>query len=113
MFASTCNLAVVAHSSHTSLTPCACARHPRHPPNPQVSHYALSNCSAPGRAATLDAFRTLAWVAEGMVFIWVGMDCLDPRKWKVGVVGVQLLHYVNWYMYKLGSKPCEIGKLNQ
>lgn len=47
----------------------------------QVSHYALHNVSS---ATTLNAFRTLAYVSEGMVFIYVGMDCLDPQKWKVG-----------------------------
>jgi NhaP-type Na+/H+ or K+/H+ antiporter len=48
-----------------------------------VSHYALSNISSAGRATTLTGFRTLSYVAEGMTFIYVGMDCLDPRKWAV------------------------------
>ncbi|KAI8467124.1 MAG: putative sodium/hydrogen exchanger, partial [Monoraphidium minutum] len=47
-----------------------------------VSHYALGNISADGRDTAVNAFRTLAYVAEGMVFVYVGMDCLDPEKWK-------------------------------
>jgi len=54
------------------------------PTAPQVSHYALTNISPSGRATTLNAFKTLAYVSEGVVFIYVGMDALSPSKWKVG-----------------------------
>lgn len=30
------------------------------------------------------ACRTLSYLSEGMIFIYVGMDALDPYKWKVG-----------------------------
>lgn len=49
-----------------------------------VSHYALPNVSAEGRQATMTGFRTASYLAEGIIFIYVGMDCLDPLKWKVG-----------------------------
>ena len=48
-----------------------------------VSHYALHNVSREGRETTMNAFKTLSYLAEGMIFIYVGMDALDPLKWKV------------------------------
>jgi hypothetical protein len=50
-----------------------------------VSHYALHNVSQEGRETTMNAFKTLSYLAEGMIFIYVGMDALDPLKWKVRV----------------------------
>jgi len=47
-----------------------------------VSHYALHNVSREGRETTMNAFKTLSYLAEGMIFIYVGMDALDPLKWK-------------------------------
>lgn len=51
-----------------------------------VSHYALHNVSPEGRHATMTGFKTAAYLAEGIIFIYVGMDALDPLKWQVGVV---------------------------
>jgi NhaP-type Na+/H+ or K+/H+ antiporter len=48
-----------------------------------VSHYALHNLSPEGRGVTLGAFRVAAYLAEGLIFVYVGMDALDPLKWKV------------------------------
>lgn len=49
-----------------------------------VSHYALHNVSPEGRHATMTGFRTASYLAEGIIFIYVGMDALDPLKWQVG-----------------------------
>ncbi|PNG99036.1 hypothetical protein TSOC_015193, partial [Tetrabaena socialis] len=39
-------------------------------------------CMSPaGAAACLDAFHSLSYVAEGLIFIYLGMDCLDPVRW--------------------------------
>lgn len=51
-----------------------------------VSHYALHNISDEGRQATMTGFKTASYLAEGIIFIYVGMDCLDPLKWQVGGV---------------------------
>ncbi|WIA30258.1 hypothetical protein OEZ86_000348 [Tetradesmus obliquus] len=47
-----------------------------------VSHYALNNVSEEGQAATLTSFRTASYLAEGIIFLYVGMDALDPLKWQ-------------------------------
>lgn len=39
--------------------------------------------SPAGASATLDAFHSLSYVCEGLVFIYVGLDALDPIRWKV------------------------------
>jgi NhaP-type Na+/H+ or K+/H+ antiporter len=52
-----------------------------------VSHYALHNVSPEGRHATMAGFKTASYLAEGIIFIYVGMDALDPLKWQVGVKG--------------------------
>lgn len=54
-----------------------------------MSHYALSNISAAGRATAVNAFRTLAYISEGMVFVYLGMDAFDPDKWKVRIPAVK------------------------
>jgi NhaP-type Na+/H+ or K+/H+ antiporter len=51
-----------------------------------VSHYALHNVSPEGRHATMAGFKTASYLAEGIIFIYVGMDALDPLKWQVGGV---------------------------
>ena len=48
-----------------------------------ISHYALHNVSSLSRVTTVSAFQTLSSVSEGATFIYVGMDALDPIKWKV------------------------------
>ena len=49
-----------------------------------ISHYALHNISAPARVTLVRSCQTLSYVSEGAIFIYVGMDTLDPLKWKVG-----------------------------
>ncbi len=49
-----------------------------------ISHYALHNVSSLSRVTTVSAFQTLSYVSEGAIFIYVGMDTLDPLKWQVG-----------------------------
>ncbi|KAK9838031.1 hypothetical protein WJX74_010028 [Apatococcus lobatus] len=46
-----------------------------------MSHYGLHNISKHQRAASLSAFETLSSMAEGSVFVYVGLDSLDPQKW--------------------------------
>lgn len=46
-----------------------------------VSHYALQHVSRPSQAALLNAFRTLSYLLEGFIFLYVGRDALDPVKW--------------------------------
>lgn len=41
-------------------------------------------CISPGGAvATHAVFHSLSYVAEGLIFIYVGLNCLDPVRWKV------------------------------
>eukprot|EP00891_Asterochloris_glomerata_P003501 jgi/Astpho2/3501/e_gw1.00056.5.1_t len=47
-----------------------------------ISHYALHNVSSMSRVTTISAFQTLSYVSEGAIFIYVGMDTLDPLKWQ-------------------------------
>ena len=49
-----------------------------------ISHYALHNVNSLSRVTTVSAFQTLSYVSEGAIFIYVGMDALDPIKWTVG-----------------------------
>lgn len=55
-----------------------------------ISHYALHNVSSLSRVTTVSAFQTLSYVSEGAIFIYVGMDTLDPLKWQV-LGGSQIL----------------------
>ena len=48
-----------------------------------ISHYALHNVNSLSRVTTVSAFQTLSYVSEGAIFIYVGMDALDPIKWTV------------------------------
>lgn len=48
-----------------------------------ISHYALHNVSSLSRVTTVSAFQTLSYVSEGAIFIYVGLDALDPIKWRV------------------------------
>ncbi|KAK9819478.1 hypothetical protein WJX81_001339, partial [Elliptochloris bilobata] len=52
-----------------------------------ISHYALHNVSAPARVTLVRATQTLSYVSEGAIFLYVGMDTLDPLKWKNTMVG--------------------------
>lgn len=57
-----------------------------------ISHYALHNVNSLSRVTTVSAFQTLSYVSEGAIFIYVGMDALDPTKWSVSAVLTLLLH---------------------
>lgn len=48
-----------------------------------MSHYAMHTLSKTQRAATMSAFETLSYFSEGSIFVYVGLDALDPLKWKV------------------------------
>ena len=48
-----------------------------------MSHYAMPNISKQQRAATVSAFETLSFLSEGSIFVYVGLDALDPQKWEV------------------------------
>ena len=48
------------------------------------SFYGACLCSAPARVTLVRSCQTLSYVSEGAIFIYVGMDTLDPLKWKVG-----------------------------
>ena len=50
-----------------------------------ISHYALHNVSSVSRVTLVSAFQTLSYLSEGAIFIYVGMDLLDPLKWKVRI----------------------------
>lgn len=64
-----------------------------------VSHWALPRMSEAGRVTTLVAFETLSHLAEGVIFIYVGMDALDPHKWSVSPRTHSLLWcYCPWRM---------------
>ena len=56
-----------------------------------ISHYALHNVSSLSRVTTVSAFQTLSYVSEGAIFIYVGMDTLDPLKWQVAVLLCSLI----------------------
>ena len=55
-----------------------------------ISHYALHNVSSLSRVTTVSAFQTLSYVSEGAIFIYVGMDTLDPLKWQVHPYLIQI-----------------------
>lgn len=48
-----------------------------------ISHYAMRNISKQQREATLSLFETLSFLSEGSIFVYVGLDALDPQKWEV------------------------------
>lgn len=57
-----------------------------------MSHYAMHNLTKTQRAACMSAFETLSYFSEGSIFVYVGLDCLDPATWKVGAVHLCTLH---------------------
>ena len=59
-----------------------------------MSHYALHNISKQQRAGTMSAFETLSFLSEGAIFVYVGLDALDPGKWKVRVSPLRALSLV-------------------
>lgn len=47
-----------------------------------ISHYALHNISVESRTTTIYAFHTLSYISEGVIFVYCGLDALDPLKWQ-------------------------------
>lgn len=43
----------------------------------------MPNVSRQQRAGTLSTFETLSFLSEGAIFVYVGLDALDPLKWAV------------------------------
>ncbi|BDA42337.1 probable sodium/hydrogen exchanger 4 at N-terminal half [Coccomyxa sp. Obi] len=52
-----------------------------------MSHYALHNITKQQRAAVMSFFETISFMSEGSIFVYVGLDALDPLKWKNTFVG--------------------------
>ncbi|KAK9909738.1 hypothetical protein WJX75_006766 [Coccomyxa subellipsoidea] len=52
-----------------------------------MSHYALHNITKQQRAAVLSFFETISFMSEGAIFVYVGLDALDPMKWKNTFMG--------------------------
>ena len=48
-----------------------------------ISHYAMRNISKQQREATMSLFEILSFMSEGSIFVYVGLDALDPQKWEV------------------------------
>ena len=40
--------------------------------------------AAESRTTTIYAFHTLSYISEGVIFVYCGLDALDPLKWQVG-----------------------------
>lgn len=56
------------------------------PDHPQAEP--CSSCpsalTAESRTTTIYAFHTLSYISEGIIFVYCGLDALDPLKWQVG-----------------------------
>ena len=70
-----------------------------------ISHYALHNISAPARVTLVRSCQTLSYVSEGAIFIYVGMDTLDPLKWKVGAPASRLWPLCGTALQHAWSQP--------
>lgn len=59
------------------------------PPSPPCTHPCCPHMrsSPQGRSATLTAFHTLSHISEGLIFIFLGLDTLDPNKWHMAHAG--------------------------
>eukprot|EP01026_Neomeris_dumetosa_P053160 TRINITY_DN4744_c0_g1_i5.p2 TRINITY_DN4744_c0_g1~~TRINITY_DN4744_c0_g1_i5.p2 ORF type:complete len:243 (-),score=14.46 TRINITY_DN4744_c0_g1_i5:70-798(-) len=55
-----------------------------------ISHYALQNMSCAARGCAIQVFRCASYLAEGVIFIYVGMDSLDVGKWRAAEEGTTL-----------------------
>jgi hypothetical protein len=63
---------------------------------------ALHNVTTLTRATTVSAFQTLSYISEGCIFIYLGLDTLDPIKWQV----CRVLHGPT--RYSLRSHGCGV-----
>jgi NhaP-type Na+/H+ or K+/H+ antiporter len=41
-----------------------------------------SHTAAESRTTTIYAFHTLSYISEGIIFVYCGLDALDPLKWR-------------------------------
>ncbi|CAH9081288.1 unnamed protein product [Cuscuta europaea] len=48
-----------------------------------MSHYTWHNVTTNSKLTTRHAFATLSFIAEIIIFLYVGMDALDMEKWKL------------------------------
>eukprot|EP00850_Spirogloea_muscicola_P011132 SM000068S20564 [mRNA] locus=s68:119990:125089:- [translate_table: standard] len=53
-----------------------------------MSHYAWHNVTEASRVTSKHAFATMSYIAETFIFLYVGLDALDPEKW--GAIDYQL-----------------------
>ena len=59
---------------------------PPHLASPPTS---TPRCAVESRTTTIYAFHTLSYVSEGIIFVYCGLDALDPLKWQVGRAGCE------------------------
>ena len=50
-----------------------------------MSHYALYNVPREIRKATRHTAEVFSYLCEGAIFLYVGLDTIDPVTWQVGV----------------------------
>lgn len=46
-----------------------------------ISHYAYYNISQEAQGTTKQAFATMSLISEQVIFVFVGLDTFDPKKW--------------------------------
>ena len=49
-----------------------------------MSHYALYNVPREMRKATRHTAEVFSYMCEGAIFLYVGLDTIDPVTWQVG-----------------------------
>eukprot|EP01023_Acetabularia_acetabulum_P063234 TRINITY_DN7920_c0_g1_i1.p1 TRINITY_DN7920_c0_g1~~TRINITY_DN7920_c0_g1_i1.p1 ORF type:complete len:629 (-),score=86.62 TRINITY_DN7920_c0_g1_i1:1644-3530(-) len=59
-----------------------------------ISQYALKNMSLLGRGCAIQVFKCGSYLAEGVIFIYVGMDSLDVRKWQAAEEGTSFWLFI-------------------
>ena len=50
-----------------------------------MSHYAMYNVPRATRRATRHTAEVFSYLCEGAIFLYVGLDTIDPVTWEVGV----------------------------
>ncbi|GFQ05427.1 sodium/hydrogen exchanger 4 [Phtheirospermum japonicum] len=53
-----------------------------------MSHYAWHNVTDSSRITTKHVFAMMSFIAETFIFLYVGMDALDVKKWKMSKLSV-------------------------
>ena len=51
-----------------------------------MSHYAMYNIPRATRRATRHTAEVFSYLCEGAIFLYVGLDTIDPVTWEVGVL---------------------------